>query len=291
MGIIGPNGYGKSTLVRMICGQLAPDEGQVIHGDTVRIGYFSQESFIGSECDPSTKAIDYIRSISQEIDTPEGMLTASQMMEKFLFSSDLQHTEIGRLSGGERRRLYLLRVLMEAPNVLVLDEPTNDLDIETLSVLEDYLEEFPGVVIAVSHDRYFLDKLMNHVFVLAGDGVVTHYTGGYTDYRADVAEQEKLKKAEQKAAPKENRDGRNQHEKLKFSFKEQREYEQIDAVIAELEEKIAQTEQQIADSASDYTALQELTTQKEQLEADLAEKMDRWVYLNDLAERIEAQKK
>ena len=291
VGIIGPNGYGKSTLVRMICGQLAPDEGQVIHGDTVRIGYFSQESFIGSECDPSTKAIDYIRSISQEIDTPEGMLTASQMMEKFLFSSDLQHTEIGRLSGGERRRLYLLRVLMEAPNVLVLDEPTNDLDIETLSVLEDYLEEFPGVVIAVSHDRYFLDKLMNHVFVLAGDGVVTHYTGGYTDYRADVAEQEKLKKAEQKAAPKENRDGRNQHEKLKFSFKEQREYEQIDAVIAELEEKIAQTEQQIADSASDYTALQELTAQKEQLEAELTEKMDRWVYLNDLAERIEAQKK
>ena len=153
VGIIGPNGYGKSTLVRMICGQLAPDSGTVTHGDTVRIGYFSQESFIGSECEPTTKAIDYIRSISQEIDTPEGMLTASQMMEMFLFSSDLQHTEIGRLSGGERRRLYLLRVLMEAPNVLVLDEPTNDLDIETLSVLEDYLEDFPGVVITVSHDR------------------------------------------------------------------------------------------------------------------------------------------
>lgn len=291
VGIIGPNGYGKSTLVRMICGVLEPDSGTVVHGDTVKIGYFSQESFIGSECDPSTKAIDYIKSISQEIDTPEGKLTASQMMEKFLFSSDLQHTEIGRLSGGERRRLYLLRVLMEAPNVLVLDEPTNDLDIETLSVLEDYLEEFPGVVIAVSHDRYFLDKLMNHVFVLAGDGQITHYTGGYADYRADVAAQEKAKKAAEPAKAKTTQDGRNQREKLKFSFKEQREYEQIDEVITSLEEKIQQTEKDIAANSSDYGALQELTEKKEQLETELAEKMERWVYLNDLAERIEAQKK
>lgn len=291
VGIIGPNGYGKSTLVRMICGVLEPDSGTVVHGDTVKIGYFSQESFIGSECDPSTKAIDYIKSISQEIDTPEGKLTASQMMEKFLFSSDLQYTEIGRLSGGERRRLYLLRVLMETPNVLVLDEPTNDLDIETLSVLEDYLEEFPGVVIAVSHDRYFLDKLMNHVFVLAGDGQITHYTGGYADYRADVAAQEKAKKAAEPAKAKTTQDGRNQREKLKFSFKEQREYEQIDEVIASLEEKIQQTEKDIAANSSDYGALQELTEKKEQLETELAEKMERWVYLNDLAERIEAQKK
>lgn len=291
VGIIGPNGYGKSTLVRMICGVLEPDSGTVVHGDTVKIGYFSQESFIGSECDPSTKAIDYIKSISQEIDTPEGKLTASQMMEKFLFSSDLQYTEIGRLSGGERRRLYLLRVLMEAPNVLVLDEPTNDLDIETLSVLEDYLEEFPGVVIAVSHDRYFLDKLMNHVFVLAGDGQITHYTGGYADYRADVAAQEKAKKAAEPAKAKTTQDGRNQREKLKFSFKEQREYEQIDEAIASLEEKIQQTEKDIAANSSDYGALQELTEKKEQLETELAEKMERWVYLNDLAERIEAQKK
>lgn len=291
VGIIGPNGYGKSTLVRMICGVLEPDSGTVVHGDTVKIGYFSQESFIGSECDPSTKAIDYIKSISQEIDTPEGKLTASQMMEKFLFSSDLQYTEIGRLSGGERRRLYLLRVLMEAPNVLVLDEPTNDLDIETLSVLEDYLEEFPGVVIAVSHDRYFLDKLMNHVFVLAGDGQITHYTGGYADYRADVAAQEKAKKAAEPAKAKTTQDGRNQREKLKFSFKEQREYEQIDEIIAALEEKIQQTEKDIAANSSDYGALQELTEKKEQLETELAEKMERWVYLNDLAERIEAQKK
>lgn len=291
VGIIGPNGYGKSTLVRMICGVLEPDSGTVVHGDTVKIGYFSQESFIGSECDPSTKAIDYIKSISQEIDTPEGKLTASQMMEKFLFSSDLQYTEIGRLSGGERRRLYLLRVLMEAPNVLVLDEPTNDLDIETLSVLEDYLEEFPGVVIAVSHDRYFLDKLMNHVFVLAGDGQITHYTGGYADYRADVAAQEKTKKAAEPAKAKTTQDGRNQREKLKFPFKEQREYEQIDEVIASLEEKIQQTEKDISANSSDYGALQELTEKKEQLETELAEKMERWVYLNDLAERIEAQKK
>ena len=258
IGIIGPNGYGKTTLVRMI----------------------------------SVKAVDYIRSISQEIQTPEGTLSASQMMEKFLFPSELQYTEIGRLSGGERRRLYLLRVLMEAPNVLVLDEPTNDLDIETLAVLEDYLESFPGVVIAVSHDRYFLDKLMNHVFVLAGNGEVRHYTGGYADYRADVAEQERIKK--QSAASVSNgekRDGRNQREKLKFSFKEQREYEQIDQVIAELEEKIEETEQQIRSNSSDYTALQQLTQEKEELGEQLAQKMERWVYLNDLAERIAEQNK
>ena len=180
---------------------------------------------------------------------------------------------------------------MEAPNVLVLDEPTNDLDIETLSVLEDYLEEFPGVVIAVSHDRYFLDKLMNHVFVLAGNGQITHYTGGYADYRADVAAQEKAKKAAEPAKAKTTQDGRNQREKLKFSFKEQREYEQIDEVIASLEEKIQQTEKYIAANSSDYGALQELTEKKEQLETELAEKMERWVYLNDLAERIETQKK
>lgn len=292
IGIIGPNGYGKTTLVRMICGLLEPDSGTIVRGDTVKIGYFSQESFIGEEFDPSVKAVDYIRSISQEIQTPEGTLSASQMMEKFLFPSELQYTEIGRLSGGERRRLYLLRVLMEAPNVLVLDEPTNDLDIETLAVLEDYLESFPGVVIAVSHDRYFLDKLMNHVFVLAGNGEVRHYTGGYADYRADVAEQEKIKKQSTASVSSgEKRDGRNQREKLKFSFKEQREYEQIDQVIAELEEKIEQTEQQIRSNSSDYTALQQLTQEKEELEEQLAQKMERWVYLNDLAERIAEQNK
>ena len=292
IGIIGPNGYGKTTLVRMICGLLEPDSGTIVRGDTVKIGYFSQESFIGEEFDPSVKAVDYIRSISQEIQTPEGTLSASQMMEKFLFPSELQYTEIGRLSGGECRRLYLLRVLMEAPNVLVLDEPTNDLDIETLAVLEDYLESFPGVVIAVSHDRYFLDKLMNHVFVRAGNGEVRHYTGGYADYRADVAEQERIKKQSTASVSNgEKRDGRNQREKLKFSFKEQREYEQIDQVIAELEEKIEETEQQIRSNSSDYTALQQLTQEKEELEEQLAQKMERWVYLNDLAERIAEQNK
>lgn len=292
IGIIGPNGYGKTTLVRMICGLLEPDSGTIVRGDTVKIGYFSQESFIGEEFDPSVKAVDYIRSISQEIQTPEGTLSASQMMEKFLFPSELQYTEIGRLSGGERRRLYLLRVLMETPNVLVLDEPTNDLDIETLAVLEDYLESFPGVVIAVSHDRYFLDKLMNHVFVLAGNGEVRHYIGGYADYRADVVEQERIKKQSTASVSNgEKRDGRNQREKLKFSFKEQREYEQIDQVIAELEEKIEETEQQIRSNSSDYTALQQLTQEKEELEEQLAQKMERWVYLNDLAERIAEQNK
>lgn len=298
VGIIGPNGYGKTTLVRMICGLLEPDQGRIVRGETVRIGYFSQESFAGEDFDPTVKAIDYIRHISQEIQTPEGTLTAAQMMEKFLFPADLQYTEIGRLSGGERRRLYLLRVLMEAPNVLVLDEPTNDLDIETLAVLEDYLEQFPGVVIAVSHDRYFLDKLMNHVFVLAGNGEVRHYTGGYADYRADVAEQQRLAAQERldsqplpNSSLKKTSGGRSHQEKLKFSFKEQREYEEIDGVIAGLEEKIAQTEALIAQNASDYAALQELTAEKEELETQLAAKMERWVYLNDLAERIEAQGK
>lgn len=299
VGIIGPNGYGKTTLVRMICGLLEPDQGRIVRGETVRIGYFSQESFAGEDFDPTVKAIDYIRRISQEIQTPEGTLTAAQMMEKFLFPADLQYTEIGRLSGGERRRLYLLRVLMEAPNVLVLDEPTNDLDIETLAVLEDYLEQFPGVVIAVSHDRYFLDKLMNHVFVLAGNGEVRHYTGGYADYRADVASERQRLAAQQRldsqplpnSSPKKPSGGRNRQEKLKFSFKEQREYEEIDGVIAGLEEKIAQTEALIAQNASDYAALQELTAEKEELETQLAAKMERWVYLNDLAERIEAQGK
>ena len=298
VGIIGPNGYGKTTLVRMICGLLEPDQGRIVRGETVRIGYFSQESFAGEDFDPTVKAIDYIRHISQEIQTPEGTLTAAQMMEKFLFPADLQYTEIGRLSGGERRRLYLLRVLMEAPNVLVLDEPTNDLDIETLAVLEDYLEQFPGVVIAVSHDRYFLDKLMNHVFVLAGNGEVRHYSGGYADYRADVAEQQRLAAQERldsqplpNSSLKKTSGGRSHQEKLKFSFKEQREYEEIDGVIAGLEEKIAQTEALIAQNASDYAALQELTAEKEELEAQLTAKMERWVYLNDLAERIEAQGK
>lgn len=299
VGIIGPNGYGKTTLVRMICGLLEPDQGRIVRGETVRIGYFSQESFAGEDFDPTVKAIDYIRHISQEIQTPEGTLTAAQMMEKFLFPADLQYTEIGRLSGGERRRLYLLRVLMEAPNVLVLDEPTNDLDIETLSVLEDYLEQFPGVVIAVSHDRYFLDKLMNHVFVLAGNGEVRHYTGGYADYRADVAAERQRLAAQQRldsqplpnSSPKKPSGGRSHQEKLKFSFKEQREYEEIDGMIAGLEEKIAQTEALIAQNASDYAALQELTAEKEELEAQLTAKMERWVYLNDLAERIEAQGK
>ena len=297
VGIIGPNGYGKTTLVRMICGLLEPDQGRIVRGETVRIGYFSQESFAGEDFDPTVKAIDYIRHISQEIQTPEGTLTAAQMMEKFLFPADLQYTEIGRLSGGERRRLYLLRVLMEAPNVLVLDEPTNDLDIETLAVLEDYLEQFPGVVIAVSHDRYFLDKLMNHVFVLAGNGEVRHYTGGYADYRADVASERQRLAAQERqetlpnSSPKKPSGGRSHQEKLKFSFKEQREYEEIDEVIARLEEKIAQTEALIAQNASDYAALQELTAEKEELETQLAAKMERWVYLNDLAERIEAQGK
>jgi len=280
VGIVGPNGCGKSTLLKILCGLLPPDSGRVEIGETVRLGYFSQEA---REMDPNLRAIDYIKGVAPEIDTPEGTLSASQMMERFLFDGNLQYTAIGRLSGGERRRLCLLRVLMEAPNILVLDEPTNDLDIQTLTILEDYLESFPGVVVAVSHDRYFLDKVAHHLFAFE-EGVIRPYLGGYSDYLAQRPEPERPVKA----APR-REDSRVRREKLKFTFKEQREYDAIDQEIACLEEQIAQTQREIECQSSDYLRLQELMTQKEELEGKLSEKMDRWVYLNDLAERIAAQ--
>lgn len=287
VGIIGPNGCGKSTLLQMIAGNISPDSGEIQVGETVKIGYFSQEC---AEMDISMKAIDYIRTVSQEIKTPDGTLTATQMMERFLFSTELQYTEISQLSGGERRRLFLLRILMDAPNVLLLDEPTNDLDIETLTILEDYLESFPGAVIAVSHDRYFLDKIMDHVFVFVGDGKIKHYIGGYTDYRAEAIAIEKEKKKASASPDQQKSKARPRSEKLKFSFKEQREFDEIDTVIAELESHIEQTEKEMEQQSSDYTRLQELTAEKESLESQLTEKMERWVYLNDLADQIEAQK-
>lgn len=284
IGIVGRNGAGKSTFLRMLTGEVLPDSGEIVLGDTVKVGYFSQEC---EEMNPAQRVIDYIRDTANIVQTPEGPVTAAQMLERFLFTSELQWSVIGKLSGGERKRLYLLKVLMEAPNVLLLDEPTNDLDIATLTILEDYLANFSGAVIAVSHDRYFLDKIASEIFEFR-DGQCTRYTGNYSDYaakRREDAEPEKQKKA---ASEKKARTF-NGKQKLRFSYKEQREFETIDDDIAALEQQIADTEAEIGRSASDYVALQELSAQKETLEQQLADKMDRWVYLNDLAERIAAQ--
>lgn len=280
IGIVGQNGAGKSTLIRMIVGELQPDSGTIAIGDTVRIGYFSQEC---ESMDPSMRVIEYIRETAEQIRTPEGTVTASKMLETFLFNSELQWNRIEKLSGGERKRLYLLKILMTAPNVLVLDEPTNDLDIATLTILEDYLSHFSGAVIAISHDRYFLDKTASEIWELTGDGVVSRYNGNYSDYaeKAQTAADEKPKKQAEKKER--TYTGKT---KLRFSYKEQREYETIDDDIAALEQEIAETETEILQSTSDYVRLQALTDRKECLEGQLAEKMDRWLYLSDLAERI-----
>lgn len=284
IGIVGHNGAGKSTLLKMIIGEISADSGNVIIGDTVNIGYFSQEC---ESMNPTQKVIEYIRDTADIIHTPDGTVTAAQMLERFLFTPELQWNRIEKLSGGERKRLYLLKVLMTAPNILLLDEPTNDLDIATLTILEDYLENFNGAVIAVSHDRYFLDKMADEIWEFAGDGVCNRYNGNYTDY----AQQSPILNAEKDNKQKKNTEKKERvfqgKTKLKFSFKEQREYSLIDDEIAELEQKIADTEKEISASLSDYVKLQELTEQKNNLEKALEEKMERWVYLNDLAERIE----
>lgn len=284
VGIIGRNGAGKSTLLNMIAGSLVPDSGSVDFGGTVRIGYFTQE---GRELDPSQRPYDYIHEIASEIHTREGRISATQMMERFLFSSDLQFSTIGRLSGGEKRRLYLLGILMSAPNILLLDEPTNDLDVETLTILEDYLTDFPGAVVAVSHDRYFLDKIATSILDVQGDGTVRRTMGGYSDWLL-------LREMDEKTVvQKENRDTREKRtdrpQKLKFSFKEQREYETIDQDIADLEARIAECEAAIGLNASDYIRLQEILEEKAALETQLEEKTERWLYLCELAERIAVQ--
>ena len=287
IGIVGSNGSGKSTLLNLMAGTLAPDSGTVEVGETVRFGYFRQEV---PDMDGDTRVIDYVKEIGNNIETAEGMLTASQLLEQFLFPAEVQWSPICKLSGGEKRRLYLLSVLAAAPNVLLLDEPTNDLDIQTLSILEDYLDTFPGAVIAVSHDRYFLDRVVRRVFAVEGDGAVRAYPGGYTEYLDAKRVEEKAKTPkmptsdkgkERPAAPK----------KLKFSYKEQREFDTIDDDIAALEEQIAQVQAEQAAKATDYVALQALQEKQAQLEAALEEKMERWVYLNDLAEQIDAQEK
>ena len=284
VGVVGRNGAGKSTLLELIAGKIQPDGGDISWGETVKIGYFSQE---GRELDLRQRPYDYIHEIAASVKTAEGTFSASQMLERFLFDGDLQYSTIGALSGGERRRLYLLGVLMSAPNVLLLDEPTNDLDIETLTILEDYLASFDGIVVAVSHDRYFLDKVASQIFEVADSGEILRYTGGYTEYLEKRQEQsgevkEKKGKKETVREPK--------PQKLRFSYKEQREYASIENEIAVLEEKIAEKDMEMEEYATDYAALQRLTEEKENLEAQLEEKMERWMYLSDLAERIEAQK-
>lgn len=301
LGIVGPNGSGKTTLLKIITGYVEPDEGQVITGETVKIGYFSQEN---EYMDQNLKVIEYIRNVAEYIETSEGSASASQMLERFLFTGAMQYSQISKLSGGERRRLYLLKVLMEAPNVLILDEPTNDLDIQTLTILEDYLDSYDGIVLTVSHDRYFLDRVVNRIFAFEGKGVITQYEGGFSDYKENEARKAKAEgisdsnkssdtSSKNSASDKNSDDsdrGRQREVKLKFSYHEQKEYDEIDHVIAGLEDSIALLEVDIAKEASNYSKLNDLMAKKEELEQQLEEKMDRWVYLNDLAEQIENAK-
>ena len=261
VGIVGPNGCGKSTLLRMIAGETEPDQGSVEVGETIRIGYFAQEE---QEMDDRQRVIDYVKDIAEYINTREGRISASAMLERFLFTPDMQYAPIGKLSGGEKRRLYLLGVLCQEANVLILDEPGNNLDIPTLTILEDFLNSFVGIVITVSHDRYFLDNVADRIFAFDGHGGLTQYEGGYTDSWKQ-----------------------NLPQKLKFSYKEQKEFETIDDDIAKLEAKIGHLDEEMARNATNSVKLSELIAEKEQTEAELEEKMDRWVYLNDLKERIQ----
>lgn len=313
IGIIGPNGSGKSTLMKIIEGWVQPDSGNVTIGQTVKIGYFSQEN---EAMDESLKVIDYIKNAAEYVQTKDGRVSASQMLERFLFPSSVQYTVIGKLSGGEKRRLYLLRILMEAPNVLLLDEPTNDLDIRTLTILEDYLDSFQGIVITVSHDRYFLDRVVRRIFAFEGEGRVVQYEGGFTDYQAAYErkrlEEEERQKESQNSSASKIHDSRTDSQngsgdetagsnvtskgkpklrasKLKFSYKEQKEWETIEDDIASLETKISGLESEIEKEARNYGKLNELISEKEKTEELLEEKMERWMYLNDLAERIAAQ--
>ena len=292
LGIIGPNGCGKSTLMKMIAGILKPDAGEIEWGDTIKIGYFAQEV---PDMDRSLRVIDYIREVAEYIPTKDGKISASMMLERFLFDSAMQYTPVEKLSGGEKRRLYLLKVLMEAPNVLILDEPSNDIDIPTLTILEDYLDSFSGIVVAVSHDRYFLDNMADRIFAFEGEGHLVQYEGGYTDYLEAYERKQSASSPAEVSVETEKKSSRNdwkqnRKEKLKFSYKEEREFETIDEDIEKLEEKIASLEADMMKNATNSGKLREIVEEKEKAEKALEEKMDRWVYLNDLAERIEAQK-
>ena len=296
IGIIGPNGCGKTTLLKIINGIVRPDSGTIEIGQTIRIGYFSQEN---EYMDASMKVIDYVKEVGEYVTTSDGKITASQMLERFLFDGAMQWSKIEKLSGGEKRRLYLMRVLMSAPNVLILDEPTNDLDIQTLTILEDYLDHFDGIIITVSHDRYFLDRIVNRIFSFEGDGKVRQFEGGYSDYliRKELegldtemslkghaaATEEQLTKGESSSKD----TWKQRKPKLKFTYKEQREFETIDDDIAKLEEKLETLDAQIAANATNSVKLRELMEKKEETGNALDEKMERWVYLNDLNEKIQ----
>ena len=302
IGFVGHNGCGKSTLMKILADLEQADSGAIEWGETIKIGYFAQECEV---MDERERVIDYIKDAAEYVRTSEGLVSASKMLERFLFSSDMQYTPIAKISGGERRRLYLLKVLMQSPNVLILDEPTNDLDIATLRVLEDFLDEFAGIVITVSHDRYFLDRTVDRIAAFENGNIVV-YEGDYTEYQeksgrieadsidsVDSGSGLHIKKSNEKK--KEGREqwlaSKNKEKKLKFSYKEQKEFETIDEDIEKLEEKIAELEEQISKCATDFIKLNELMQEKEKTEAELSDKMERWVYLNDLAEKIEAQKR
>ena len=301
IGIIGPNGCGKTTLLKIINGIVKPDTGTIEIGQTIRIGYFSQEN---EYMDDSMKVIDYVKEAGEYIQTSDGRITASQMLERFLFEGAIQWSKIEKLSGGEKRRLYLLRILMSAPNVLILDEPTNDLDIQTLTILENYLDGFDGIIIVVSHDRYFLDRTVRRIFAFEGEGAIRQYEGGYSDYLIrkeleGLPDMTVKSMGNGSAAQTEKTAGENSGEdsratwkkhdkKLKFSYKEQREFETIDEEIATLEEKIEKLDAQMLENASNSVKLNELLEKKEEASQQLDEKMDRWVYLNDLNEQIQS---
>ena len=289
VGIIGRNGAGKSTLLNMIAGELTPDSGSVDFGGTVRIGYFTQE---GRELDPTQRPYDYIHEVASEVHTKEGRLSATQMMERFLFPPDLQFSAIGRLSGGEKRRLHLASILMSAPNVLLLDEPTNDLDIATLEILEDYIAGFKGAVIVVSHDRYFLDRVAGRLFAFEDGQQLIQYVCLFSDYVTAMSQaQEEARRAERQKKETAQASRREKPRELRMSFKEQKDYETIDARIEELNAKLEEIDAQIMKNASDFVKLTELSALKEKTEQELAQAEERWLYLTDLAERIAAQKK
>ena len=302
IGIIGPNGRGKSTLLRIISGDIKPDKGTVEIGETVKIGFFTQES---TEMDQNLRVIEYIRQVAEQVETQKGSISASQMLERFLFPQSTQWTPISKLSGGEKRRLYLLSILMSAPNILLLDEPTNDLDIQTLTILEGYLEEFPGAVITVSHDRYFLDRIVTRIFAFEGNGYINKYAGNYTAYKEAYPVKPAEKSTGQKPAgasdskntslegkqPQVSHDGRNQKERpLKFTFKEQKEFEEIDEKIALQEREIEEVKKDIDKAASDFALLQELLDKQRKLEEGLDYLLERWTYLYELAEKIDKSK-